>query len=288
MNSKALWTLIAFLIWSAGSTYWYVCKIKGFCPSQQTVKTEVTEPAAPETATQGEPAETVETEQLPWLYFPLNATQPVIGDTVAWEQFIKELTATVPENKKLKITGYYYAEETGGGEALGKARAEAVKKLLAGYVAEGKILVEAEALPGNAPAKGRVIFDEKNFAWVNDNAFVQEKRDKIIIFFPFASDKAITTPEILNYLDELAAQMKQNPQMKVELTGYTDNVGRAESNKWWGLKRAESIALLLRQRGIPEDRIIVKSGGEENPIADNATPEGRRKNRRVEVKVINP
>jgi len=300
MNTKALWTLIAFLVWSAGSTYWYVCKIKGFCPTQQITATT---PSAGENSNENnasdvkdmsgvsvsetQAGETGDTGEMftHWLYFDKGSAQPYIADSLQWQNFIDKLKAEKPENKKLKIIGLYLPGET---EAMGLQRAEAMKAWFTPYWNGEEILVEAEAAGDNNMENGKLWLDETHFMWVTDNAFVQEKKDKVLIYFPYASDKAITTPEILAYLDELAAAMQQNPSMKVEITGYTDNTGTPEGNKWLGMQRAQYVADLLKQRGIDESRMIVASGGQENPIADNATLEGRRKNRRVEVKIINP
>ncbi|MEZ4323517.1 MAG: OmpA family protein [Myxococcota bacterium] len=68
---------------------------------------------------------------------------------------------------------------------------------------------------------------------------------------------------------------------RVRLTGHTDNVGSAEANRLMGLGRAWSVGLLMAARGYEETRIDLLSGGEDHPIADNATEAGRAENRRV-------
>jgi outer membrane protein OmpA-like peptidoglycan-associated protein len=72
-----------------------------------------------------------------------------------------------------------------------------------------------------------------------------------------------------------------------EIEGYTDNLGAPELNHQVGLARAEAVRQYLgEQHEIPGDCISVVSYGMENPAADNSTPEGRARNRRVVIKVV--
>ncbi|HSR69973.1 MAG TPA: PKD domain-containing protein [Acidobacteriota bacterium] len=90
-------------------------------------------------------------------------------------------------------------------------------------------------------------------------------------------------------LDEIALKMQQEPRLRAVITGYTDDTGSEAVNERVGLRRANRAkAYLVDERGISEDRIEVKSGGETNPIADNSTAEGRKENRRVEVELSVP
>ena len=72
-----------------------------------------------------------------------------------------------------------------------------------------------------------------------------------------------------------------------EIEGYTDNLGSKEVNDQVGLARAEAVRQYLgEQHEIPGNCISVVSYGMEKPVADNSTPEGRAKNRRVVIKVV--
>lgn len=82
-------------------------------------------------------------------------------------------------------------------------------------------------------------------------------------------------------LDEVAELLEEAPYYELFLAGYTDNVGRASSNKLLSERRAKSCYEYLKARGISADRMSFKGFGEENPIGDNATATGRKKNRRV-------
>jgi len=67
------------------------------------------------------------------------------------------------------------------------------------------------------------------------------------------------------------------------VNGYTDNVGSSATNLRLSQKRANTVKADLVQMGIPAERLSAQGFGEENPLADNATKEGRETNRRVSV-----
>jgi len=72
----------------------------------------------------------------------------------------------------------------------------------------------------------------------------------------------------------------------VMITGYTDNVGRTDSNSALSQQRAAAVRDHLISLGADPQKFQVSGAGEANPIADNSTEEGRAKNRRVEVAVV--
>ena len=74
--------------------------------------------------------------------------------------------------------------------------------------------------------------------------------------------------------------------MKIEISGHTDDVGKEEYNRGLSQARAESVRDYLLGRGIAPDRVVARGYGESRPVADNATEEGRRINRRTEVKIL--
>ncbi len=104
------------------------------------------------------------------------------------------------------------------------------------------------------------------------------------IYYDF--DKWTLKPESYPVLDSLVKLLKENPQLKVEIRSHTDSIGSEEYNLWLSQKRAESVVRYLVSKGISPDRLIAKGYGEKYPIASNATPEGRAKNRRTEFVII--
>ncbi len=98
----------------------------------------------------------------------------------------------------------------------------------------------------------------------------------------FASGSAQLTPASKIILDKVVRTLKNNPEIEIEVRGYTDNTGRYEANLRLSQKRAEAVRDYLIAHGINGSRIKAKGFGPANPIADNNTREGRAKNRRIE------
>ena len=86
-------------------------------------------------------------------------------------------------------------------------------------------------------------------------------------------------------LDELAEVLKKRPTWNLHISGHTDNAGDDQANMILSKKRAESLKAYLVGKGVNESQLKVFFYGETKPIATNDTPEGRQKNRRVEMEV---
>jgi len=87
-------------------------------------------------------------------------------------------------------------------------------------------------------------------------------------------------------LDKAANLLKQLPDAKLVVKGYTDNVGNADSNKKLSEKRAKSVVAYLVEKGVHTSQLTAEGHGQDNPIADNSTKEGQFKNRRIEFEVL--
>ncbi len=98
----------------------------------------------------------------------------------------------------------------------------------------------------------------------------------------FGFDRHDLTPAAREKLDDVAATLQQRKTLKLRLDGHTDSIGSRAYNQKLGQKRADSAAQYLIGKGVAAQRLRTISFGEERPIADNATAEGRRLNRRVE------
>ncbi len=99
----------------------------------------------------------------------------------------------------------------------------------------------------------------------------------------FDIDSTTLRPESAARLDDLVDFLVEHPQAKVEVVGYTDATGEASYNQQVSEERAVSVANTLVAKGVEPSRIHAHGEGEHNPIASNATREGRQLNRRVEV-----
>ncbi len=88
-------------------------------------------------------------------------------------------------------------------------------------------------------------------------------------------------------LNKLIQFLKDNPLLKLEIQGHTDNVGTVSGNMKLSQARANSIVAYLIKNGIENNKLNAKGYGSNKPIANNGTPEGKAQNRRVEMKLIN-
>jgi len=111
------------------------------------------------------------------------------------------------------------------------------------------------------------------------------------VFFEY--DKSTVNENYRYYLDQLAKDLKANPQMKIEITGHTDSKGSDDYNMNLARKRAMAVHQFLMSKGISTNRLNLKYKGESAPSAPNENPDGsdnvggRSQNRRVELKLNN-
>jgi OOP family OmpA-OmpF porin len=99
----------------------------------------------------------------------------------------------------------------------------------------------------------------------------------------FATNSDQLTPEAKTALDLVAGSLVARSDVRIEIAGYTDNQGSRAYNLRLSQKRAESVRNYLISKGVPAENIEAKSYGPDQPIASNDTPEGRARNRRVEM-----
>ena len=103
----------------------------------------------------------------------------------------------------------------------------------------------------------------------------------------FATNSASLRPDLQQDLRSVANNLLRYPDTTIQVIGHTDNTGTAALNADLSQRRATSVALVLRDAGVPSQRIVAFGRGEDRPIASNLTPEGRSQNRRVEI-IIRP
>lgn len=102
----------------------------------------------------------------------------------------------------------------------------------------------------------------------------------------FNTDESILLPQSYNDLQKLISLLNAHPSMTIELRGHTDNQGTIEHNRTLSQARAKAVADYLVAHGIDVRRLKWKGYGKSLPIDTNDTPEGRRNNRRVEVRIL--
>jgi len=102
----------------------------------------------------------------------------------------------------------------------------------------------------------------------------------------FESNKYELKRESEAELNEVVQLMKDNPTLRIQINGHTDNSGKATDNQLLSENRAKAVTNFLTTKGIAVVRLSYKGFGDAQPVADNATPEGRAKNRRTELSVV--
>jgi outer membrane protein OmpA-like peptidoglycan-associated protein len=102
----------------------------------------------------------------------------------------------------------------------------------------------------------------------------------------FGFDSAELTPEAQSILDEQAALLEQESDVRVKIEGHTDSTGPEAYNQGLSERRAKAVEEYLASKGISADRLEIMGYGPSSPIAPNDTKEGRAMNRRVELKVL--
>ncbi len=114
---------------------------------------------------------------------------------------------------------------------------------------------------------------------------VEEIIDQAVRSLEFEYDKAIIVKDSYKDLEALTYAMMIRKDLKIAMEGHTDDVGTEEYNLRLSKERVEAVKRFLVMNGIEESRIGTSYFGESKPIADNSTPEGRAKNRRVLITV---
>jgi outer membrane protein OmpA-like peptidoglycan-associated protein len=102
----------------------------------------------------------------------------------------------------------------------------------------------------------------------------------------FATGKSSISDKSVPALNKMAEMMVRNTKFKVILKGHTDDVGDAAANQKLSQDRVNSVVAYLVGKGIDKGRLVGLGYGDKQPIADNDTPDGRQKNRRVEFEIV--
>lgn len=153
---------------------------------------------------------------------------------------------------------------------------------------------DLSAAPADAPADDKAAVtdepasdDEVTITSSEDGTDASANADITIqksrLYFPFHSANPKLSNAATNYFKEVVQWLNSNPAHSAVLTGHTDDIGKAKNNLNLGLKRAVEIKNMMIKLGANATQIDVASMGETQPIANNKTESGRRKNRRVEL-----
>ncbi len=193
------------------------------------------------------------------------------------------------QNKELLITGLFNSDESNNNGALGLSRANFVKEMLVKFgVNADRVSVSNKlkdfSFDSNGMYKGGVLFDFVDLS--------EEKLKEIesgiankTLYSGFGSKEFTADNTLQAYALELKNYLSKYPNKSANIVGHTDSVGDLEANDWYGMERAKNVKQYLESQGIDGLKLIASSKGETKPIDSNGTLEGRRKNRRIEIKV---
>jgi OOP family OmpA-OmpF porin len=110
-----------------------------------------------------------------------------------------------------------------------------------------------------------------------------DAKGHVALYINFDFDKADIRPESQPIIDEIVKLLQTNPSLNLTIEGHTDDVGEPDYNRQLSDARANSVVAAITTRGIQAGRLKAVGHGEDKPIADNTTDDGRAKNRRVEL-----
>ena len=176
--------------------------------------------------------------------------------------------AEIPNVVASPATGEFYLKLTPGSYSVRAAAQGYKSQLKVVQIAAGKKTIAEFVLEPLTKAK------------------LTEKKIEILETIHFESGKASILPESFGLLDEVADILMSNPGLSILIEGHTDSVGSDAFNLRLSQSRANSVLQYLTKRGVVPDRLKAVGYGETRPIADNSTPSGRAKNRRVEFTII--
>lgn len=125
---------------------------------------------------------------------------------------------------------------------------------------------------------------------LGNGATIVNTGDRLIVSMPqdilFATNSAALQPAVRNDLRTVAQSLRSYPGSTVQVLGHTDNTGSATLNYDLSQRRAGAVASELIAGGVEGSRLQTIGRGEDQPIASNLTPEGRARNRRVEIVIL--
>lgn len=300
-----LLAFFVFLIYSIFGMWYHACVIKELCDdiNENTEQNVVVDQNKDTQTKNKEPiTEPVKTEPS-FVYkngdlvfnFPRNLSLKSQSDEVIFpegsESFKKSIFIFLNKQQTLElvITGLYNHEESKSNNPLGIKRADFVKDLLVEYgINANRITTESKESGFNYNAngiyEGGILFGFIDISAERRKAIESGIENKTL-YSGFGSKEFSADNTLQAYALELKNYLDKYPSKKANIIGHTDSVGDLEANDWYGMERAKNVKQYLESLGIESARLIATSKGETEPIESNATLEGRRKNRRIEIKI---
>ncbi|HMN06654.1 MAG TPA: OmpA family protein [Flavobacteriales bacterium] len=144
---------------------------------------------------------------------------------------------------------------------------------------------DGDGIPDNLDRCPKVAGPKSNHGCPEVSEKTKKLFEKALTGIQFESGKATIKAVSFPILNQVVDVMKENSTYDLEIHGHTDNTGNADKNQTLSEERAAAVRTYLEGKGVGADRMKSFGHGQTEPVADNATPAGRAKNRRVEFKV---
>ena len=178
------------------------------------------------------------------------------------------------------------------GALIGAASGAALGAVVAGNSTKGAVI--GAVLGGAAGAGIGYNLDQQEAELRrdlgNDRVQITNTGDRLIVTLPedilFAVDSNTVRPSLQSDLGILANSMQSYPNSIVQVVGHTDSDGDAAYNQTLSERRASTVANILISNGVPSSRVQAFGQGENQPVASNLTPEGKARNRRVDIVIL--
>jgi outer membrane protein OmpA-like peptidoglycan-associated protein len=168
-----------------------------------------------------------------------------------------------------------------------QARADSIQRIEAARVDS----IRQAAVQDSLRVAQQAREDSLRLAGAVDSAQIQlmleRKKNLVLTGVTFEFNKSRLTLDAMKVLDFVAQSVKDHPEAKIEVGGYSDSVGSTVYNQRLSLARARSVRVYLVQQGVAADQLTAVGYGKSKPVASNATEQGRAQNRRVELRRLN-
>jgi OmpA-OmpF porin, OOP family len=160
-------------------------------------------------------------------------------------------------------------------------------RLMTGKITKNGKEIWVEVVPHNDGADYTLTLIEKGTmkqgVTAGDMLKALTTEGHVALYLNFDTGKALIKPESYPIIAQIAAMMKNSPDLTLSVEGHTDNVGDPQENQKLSEERAKAVVSAVAQKGVDASRLIAVGFGQKKPIADNTSEEGRAKNRRVEL-----
>ena len=153
------------------------------------------------------------------------------------------------------------------------------------HVTQGNKETWAEVFAGDSDYDLTIVEKSEVEQEITANLILKELNEtgKAILYINFDTDKSTIKKESMPIIEQIIEMMRDASGIKLSVEGHTDSDGSNESNQLLSEQRAKAVVEAIVKAGIDKSRLSFIGYGEEKPIADNSTEEGKAKNRRVEL-----